>query len=150
MKVPVRSQAGGTRLHEALAPMIDVIFLLLIFGVWTTRIQSSEYVLPMPLASAAVTTPSVVDVPSPEADFDPVVVRLREAGEGVAIEVNGSPMESEAATLAFLRSLAELKSDAPVTLAPDPDVAVKHVVRLYDGVRSAGFESLQFAVNEGS
>jgi biopolymer transport protein ExbD len=87
-------------------------------------------------------------VPPPEADFDAVVVRLRNAGEGVAIEVNGSPMESEAATLAFLRSLAELKADAPVVLAPDPDVAVKHVIRLYDGARLAGFEILQFAASE--
>jgi biopolymer transport protein ExbD len=127
--------------------MIDVIFLLLVFFVWTTGFQAVEYLLPSPLSSAAGTKPTVVDVPPPEADFDTVVVRVRNAGEGIAIEVNGSPMESEAATLAFLRSLAELKVDAPVVLAPDPDVAVKHVIRLYDGARLAGFEILQFAAN---
>ena len=40
-----------------------------------------------------------------------------------------------------------MKADAPVVLAPDPDVAVKHVIRLYDGARLAGFEILQFAAN---
>jgi biopolymer transport protein ExbD len=148
MKVPVGSRSGGASLSEALTPMIDVIFLLLVFFVWTTGFQAVEYLLPSPLSTAAGTRPTVVDVPPPDADFDTVVVRLHRAGEGIAIEVNGSPMESEAATLAFLQSLAELKSDAPVVLAPDPDVAVKHVIRLYDGARLAGFETLQFAANE--
>ena len=147
MKVPVGSRSGGASLSEALTPMIDVIFLLLVFFVWTTGFQAVEYLLPSPLSTAAGTQPTVPDVPPPEADFDTVVVRVRTAEEGIAIEVNGSPMESEAATMAFLQSLAELKADAPVVLAPDPDVAVKHVIRLYDGARLAGFEILQFAAN---
>ena len=147
MRIPQRRGTGGS-LSEALTPMIDVIFLLLVFFVWTTGFQAVEYLLPSPLSSVAGTEPTPTDVPPPQADFDNVVIRLRTAGEGIAIEVNGAAMESEAATRAFLRELAALKADAPVVLAPDDDVAVKHVVRLYDGARVAGFETLQFAADE--
>ena len=155
MKVPVRSQGGGSRLNEALTPMIDVVFLLLIYFVWTTGFPSNESLLPGPLSNGTEGAPSGIDALPLASDFDPVVVRLRNADVGlaserIAIEVNEAPMESEAATFTFLKSLAELKADVPVVLAPDPDVAVKHVVRLYDGARLAGLKSLQFAANDGS
>jgi biopolymer transport protein ExbD len=143
MKVPVRTdRRDGLGLREVFVPMIDVTFLLLIFFIWTTRFQQVEYLLPL---SDVAGTQSEIPLPQ---DLDPVVVRLRTAGAGIAIEANGSPMESEAATFAFLRSLADLKAGVPVILSPDDDVAMQHVVRIYDGARLAGFETLQFAVDE--
>ena len=62
-------------LEIKMTPMIDVVFLLLIFFVWTASFQVVEYVLPSEL-STLLGNQAAVDVPPPEADFEDVVVRI--------------------------------------------------------------------------
>ena len=45
-KSPLVRRAGDIDIDKAMTPMIDVVFLLLVFFVWTASFQIIEHVLP--------------------------------------------------------------------------------------------------------
>ena len=60
---------AATDIDSAMTPMIDVVFLLLVFFVWTASFQIIEQVMPSQLSQAAGSDPvENVQVPEP-ADF---------------------------------------------------------------------------------
>lgn len=130
-----------------MTPMIDVVFLLLVFFVWTASFQIAEQVLPSTLAPAAGTESPSVDSPSPEDDFPDVVVRISWTRGQLGWQVNGVAMESLRHVRAQLEQIMQVKSDAPVILHPDADVPLGDVIDAYDTSRLVGFAKVQFAVD---
>lgn len=130
-----------------MTPMIDVVFLLLVFFVWTASFQVVEQVLPSTLATVAGTQPKNVDTPSPEQDFPDVVVRITWRERRVGWQVNDLPMDSLDQVRAQLTQIVSIKSDAPVILHPDPEVPLGHVIDAYDTSRLVGFAKVQFAAS---
>jgi biopolymer transport protein ExbD len=136
-------------LDVTMTPMIDVVFLLLVFFIWTASFQIAEHILPSNLASApgqAIENP--LDEPPPEADFDNVVVHIELTGGVLQWRVNETPVATLAALKARLDLIAQIKSDAPVILDPDSEVSIGDVIDVYDISRLAGFEKVQFAASE--
>ncbi len=76
MKIPSSTTSRGDGFDSAtMTPMIDVVFLLLIFFVWTASISAVEYLLPSNL-SPAPGSAAVTEEPPPPPDFEPVVVKI--------------------------------------------------------------------------
>jgi biopolymer transport protein ExbD len=131
-----------------MTPMIDVVFLLLVFFIWTASFQIVEYVLPSNLLAVAGEAADPSDVPPPETDFDQIVVRILWTGSAVAWQVNDVPLTSLGQVKDTLEQIAQIKRDAPLILHPDPDVPLGDVIDVYDISRLAGFEKIQFAASQ--
>ncbi len=132
-----------------MTPMIDVVFLLLVFFVWTASFQIVELVLPSHLSEVAGSLPANPDEPPPvEEDFDKVVLRVRWAGGQPFWRINQMEVSSLQQVRSRLETIATIKRTAPVILHPDKEVPLGHVIDLYDLTRIVGFEKIQFAVSE--
>ena len=149
MRIP--SPYGDRRgeLELAMTPMIDVIFLLLVFFVWTASFQVVEHVLPSRLSATSGTLPAdASDPPPPEDDFEDVVVRIVWTGDQVAWRINDTRLTSLADVEQRLAVIARIKPDAPVILHPDAPVPLGNVINVYDRARRVGFQKVQFATSE--
>jgi biopolymer transport protein ExbD len=143
---PFRDRPKGVELQ--LTPMIDCVFLLMIYFLWSSSFAVAEKLMPSALSAARGSGPGAPSVPPPEADFEDLVVRIRWTASGPAWEVNGAPSPSLGELRVLLTTLARIKRDAPVILHPDPDVSLGDVIDVLDASRLAGFEKVQFAASE--
>jgi biopolymer transport protein ExbD len=145
MKAPRQSDIHHRRLEIELTPMIDVVFLLLVFFVWSARFTPIEnLIFSDVLATSGSASAAAVD-PPPVEDFDRVVIRLIADPGGVVWVVNEQPRESLAAVRDLLGVLATLQPTAPVVVDPDPAAPLGEVIAAYDAARGAGFSKVQFA-----
>ena len=148
MRLPDSNSRRGRELEIKLTPMIDVVFLLLVFFIWNAQLQKVEYVLPSQLSVAAGNQEAKSMEPLPEADFDDVVVRIRWLNEQPSWSINDNPVASLEQLQERLMIIQEIKRDAPVILHPDKQVPLGHVIDVYDRSRSAGFDRIQFAASQ--
>ena len=132
-----------------MTPMIDVVFLLLVFFVWTASFQIVEQVLPSQLSEEMGTLQAnQTDPPPVEEDFDEVVLRILWVGDRPRWRLNQTTLSSLRQVRSRLEAVASITRDAPVILHPDQDVPLGHVIDLYDITRLVGFEKIQFAASE--
>jgi biopolymer transport protein ExbD len=149
MRTPSTFTARRTPIDLQLTPMIDVVFLLLVFFIWTSSFTIAEQSLPSQLSPQLSGSGTSIDtVPEPIEDFEPLVVRLFVADGRVAWTLRDVPMPSLAQLRAALVTAARIKRDAPVILHPDPDVPLGDVIDVYDIARLADFEKVQFAASD--
>lgn len=128
-----------------MTPMIDVVFLLLIFFVCASIGQIRESLLPTDLAAGAIESPDIREQPKP---FGEVWLFLRTAADGrTEVQVNqGGETYSDFARLKRqLVLLAAATTEIPVILDIAPAVPLGDMIRVYDACRAAGFTSINFA-----
>ena len=136
-------------LEIKMTPMIDVVFLLLVFFVWTASFQIVEQVLPSNLSEMTGSLPVNPDEPPPvEDDFDKVVLRVRWVSGQPAWRINQIDVSNLQQVRTRLETIAAIKRDVPVILHPDKEVPLGHVIDLYDLARLVDFEKIQFAASE--
>ena len=137
-----------TPVELQLTPMIDCVFLLMIYFLVASSFTISEQMLPSQLSALTGSGTATVDTPPPpEADFENIVVRILWQGAAPTWTVNDAPVHSLAELKASLAQVARIKRDAPVILHPDPDVPLGNVIDVYDLSRLVGFEKIQFAAS---
>lgn len=138
-----------TDVNIPMTPMIDVVFQLMVFFVWTAGFQIAEYMLPSRLTAVSGTGAATADEPPPpEQDFDRVVVRLLWIGDRPAWKISDVSVETLADVRTRLEAIYQIKKDAPIVLHPDAEVPLGHVIDVYDLARLIGFEKIQFAASE--
>jgi biopolymer transport protein ExbD len=150
MRCPSAAQHRDTPIDLPMTPMIDVVFQLLIFFVWTAGFQTTEYVLPGGI-STATGAPAESErnrPPSAERDFDEVVIRILWSAGRPVWRLNETPLAGLAEVRSRLQAVAAIKSDAAVVVDPAGDVPLGHVIDVYDAARRAGFRQVQFATDE--
>lgn len=136
-------------LDVKMTPMIDVVFLLLIFFVWTASFQMVEYMLPSQLSVAVGSADTdLLETPPPELDFDDVVVRIRQVGGVAKWTVNDTDIASESQLSELLARIADIRSEAPVIVHPDQDVPLGEVIHVYDIAKQVGFHEVSFATSD--
>ena len=119
--------SGGVNL----TPMIDVVFLLIIFFMVSTSFIELEKELEIDLPEAA--SGETRATPRPE-----IVVNVQEDG-GIALD--GEEVGIEALTYRLERAVEE-DPEQPVTIRGDREVAYDNVVRVIDACRIAKVRNL--------
>jgi biopolymer transport protein ExbD len=132
-------------MDSGMTPLIDVVFLLLVFFVWTSSFQAVEAILPSRLSAATGGREPQPIAPLPEQDYDPVVIRVRWLNDTAEYLMNGAPLESAEQLGAALRQIHSVQPEAPIVIHPDPSVPLALVVQAYDLARVAGFAKVSLA-----
>jgi biopolymer transport protein ExbD len=147
MRVPSPFRDRRSSVELQLTPMIDCVFLLMVYFIWSSSFAIAEMSLPSKLSAApsGSAATSASEPPPPEADFPNVVVRVLWAGSGPIWTVNESPVGSLADLRQTLASIARIKRDAPLILDPASDVPLGDVIDVFDLSRLVGFQKVQFA-----
>jgi len=136
-------------LDVKMTPMIDVVFLLLVFFVWTASFQIVERVLPSAVSEVTSTQPAAADrPPPPEADFHDVVVRILWASEAPQWLINEQPCADLTEVQQRLTTIHTANAQTPVIIHPDSDTPLGYVIEVYDVSRRVGFDKVQFAVSQ--
>src|SRR5436305_13926020 len=148
MRVPSPFRDRRASVELQLTPMIDCVFLLMIYFIWSSSFAIAELSLPSKLSAAAGASGAAnVGRPPPEADFPNVVVRILWNGERAIWTVNDAPLGSLAELRQLLVGISRIKSDAPVVLDPASDVPLGDVIDVFDLSRIVGFRKVQFAAS---
>ena len=137
MKFPRPSQE---EISVNLTPLIDVVFLLLIFFmVSTTFDDKTQLAITLPQADGTALAPSP----------DRVEVTITSTGDYL---VNGEKLaanDSKSLRVALL-GLGQEKTDLPLQIYADANVAYQSVVRVYDVAGQLGFVKLSLTTRQSA
>lgn len=130
-----------------IAPMIDVVFLLLIYFMVSSTLERQE-------ADLSFQLPGTVEQEEPVEIPDEQIIEIREDGQVI---VNDYPYDNPdarqlnelAAMLTrFREASAANKSEAIVTVSPAAMVAHAQIVKVMDACSRAGIEAVNFALGD--
>ncbi len=127
---------GRSRIHAHLdiAPLIDIVFLLLVFFMLTSTFMTPEAIdLELPESSSATVT-----------NVTPIVVALNPAGQ---LTLNGSNIQLDALRAA-MEPLIQADTDAAITLKSDARTEVQQLLRVMDEIRAAGGTNIALATTQ--
>ncbi|MCA9047430.1 MAG: biopolymer transporter ExbD [Planctomycetaceae bacterium] len=149
MKIPIhRSRRSGIN-SESMTPMIDVVFLLLVFFVCASVGQIPDALLPAVLADGSTPSQTEVPVAEPEPLSVPDVrIRLTRDDGRLLIEMNGGAVNGAQELRQRLQRLAAADNSTRIILDVRDEVTVQQFVAVYDLCQSLGFQSISFAVRQ--
>ena len=124
-------QEGG----PDLPPLIDCVFLLLVFFMVTTVFLHTKGL--------------DVDLPAPSQSVEEqkkdINVILDHDGQ---IEIGGEPVEATALAKRLVRAMAEARNEN-IIIQADGECAQRHVVHLVDTAKEVGVQGIAFVVVQG-
>ncbi len=144
MKLPQRNDRG--RLDVTMTPMIDVVFLLLVFFIWTSSFQAPEDSLPTTLSLQGANVEIENVEPKDDAE-EPIVVKVRDNGGQPSWSVRETTFPNLEELEGFMLRLSTVDNQLPVILDIDGAAAIGEAVKVYDVARRVGFERIQFAAS---
>ena len=132
-----------------MTPMIDVVFLLLIFFIWTASFKVAEELMPGTFAAKRPTAGTADATPEPvPAETEVVVLQLQTQPEQVQLILNGRRIESwDEVRATFLQVLA-IDSATPMVIDPELTVPYGDAIFALDLARTVGMQKVHFAVPE--
>ena len=144
----------GTRgrrkpIEIAMTPMIDVVFLLLIFFLTTSSFERIERSMPAgispedPLEAKGQAGSLAEWLEQVAAEDEQIVIEVSARGETYAI--NGTAVEGIDDLRRRLEALARARSGLPVIVDPQADVPLGAAMQVYDLAVGAGSANVFFA-----
>ena len=132
-----------------MAPMIDMIFLLLIFFIVGAKWRPKEDFLPMQLSAAGFSAQSIG---KPE----PLLIQISQAETGCHVQIGSSyvvdilAQNPESGLAALIEKTKQCLLDQkryptdPVEIACDPDVKWENLARIYNVFVGIGLKDITF------
>lgn len=133
--------------------MIDVVFLLLVFFVWTSSFDRPETNLPGRIAMATPPQDSGSskrpgDAEAAAARRTPeLIVRIFQTNVGIAYRVGAVELADLAAVEAKLTRISGLPISPLVIVDPEKAVSVADSIKVFDMARRLGFSQVLLAVD---
>jgi biopolymer transport protein ExbD len=146
MRRPPYHRDDRGRLDVKMTPMIDVIFLLLIFFVCTAGFRLVEEILPTNLSFPGTAADASPIDPQWE-DLDEIVVRILWRDGRPGWQINQRDLQDLNEVRAVLQGAAKVQVDLPVILDVEGEVPIEHVIDVYDLCRQIGLETIRFAAS---
>jgi biopolymer transport protein ExbD len=143
MKSVFFNRTTKTSVDSVMTPMIDVVFLLLIFFLASASFQRLEKSLPSSVAAKPdENTPgNQPDTALPESlsDLSEVVVRIRPA-EGAAITymLNEETYDNFGKLAPRITSILKVRNDVPIIIDPENAIPAGEAIRVYDYAKANG------------
>ena len=145
MRMPALND--GDALEVKMTPMIDVVFLLLIFFVWTSSFELPEFDLPSSIAEPPAGGSAMgVDTTPPVEAFEEIIIRVRRKDASVLMELNGEQLADLSSLKQKLAEIIELGVQPPVIVDPEDSITMNTAVGVYDAARDAGVDRVLFPV----
>lgn len=149
MKRPSSYLRRGNSFDIKMTPLIDVVFLLMVFFVWTASFGVADRLLPSQISQSVSDAGQATNhQPGPEADYDAVVIRVTWRDSIVGWQMRANTFSSLAEVQQRLQQIAAINPDVPAIVHPEPDTPLGHVIDIFDSARQAGFANVKFAVGE--
>ena len=126
-----------------MTPMIDVVFLLLIFFICASARQSREALLAANLPSGSIEA-AVAAAP---VQIDQAFVKLKHRDHGTVAEMNGTDYATVELLETQLKALADVGPEVPVILDIEGPVPFGDVIRVYDLCQRLKFTTIKFAID---
>jgi len=145
MKIPSFTRHDERDEAMSMTPMIDVVFLLLIFFVCASIGQQKELMLSTPVSGAGIkseTPPENPEQPKPDRAY----LKLLTIDGQTVTDLNGTLIEEPERVRELLINLAAVAPDVPVVIDTSGDVPLGDMIALYDLCRSVDFETINFAI----
>ena len=132
-----QSQFGSERTGIQLAPMIDVVFLLLIFFIvlWNYARFETEIDISVPAASAGE---------NPERTIGEIVVNVKIEGGFIIEGIERTELE----TLEMFKSIVAAYPDQALILRGDKDASFDHIVKVLNLCKEANIWNISFATSQ--
>ena len=127
----INSQQGA---DLELAPMIDVVFLLLIFFIVSW--QSARFERDMDIS-----VPSAEEAENKDRQAGEIIINVRKDG---TVVLNGLPV-SNAELLAKLEAVSEAYPDQAVILRGSSEASFQSIINVLDEIKRAGIWNVAFA-----
>jgi biopolymer transport protein ExbD len=135
MRLSSRKRSGETKLELSMTPMIDVVFLLLIFFMLTTAYMRPEAHLDSAIKvrekSAATAT-----------DLEPAVVEVVRSGDAALFRIGAREFKTQEELTAVLRQFPN-KLDGAFVRVPD-DVSFRWAAAAIQACKSADFIAVSY------
>lgn len=152
MRTPRQNTRSDSLESETMTPMIDVVFLLLVFFVCASVGQTPDRLLPATL-SAGTSDAEIEPEPAPAEDWDHQQVRIHlgtteDNPENVLVRLNEQPVKGLAELEDRLRRLAAIDPLSFIILDVEDSVRVQEFISIYDLCRTLRFERIAFATRE--
>ncbi|MFM8264381.1 MAG: biopolymer transporter ExbD [Pirellula sp.] len=141
MKTNYSNPRGRTSLDSMMTPMIDVVFLLLVFFLTTASFQRLEKLLPSSVSAKSDTTlgESQDTPPSPpQEDIHDCVIKLKNQGDQIEYQWNGLVVASLQEIQERLAAILKVRADIPIIVDPEDTIMAGDALRVYDTAKRAG------------
>ncbi len=143
--------------EPGMTSMIDVVFLLLVFFVWTSSFDQPEFDLASQIAMPASSVKSIeaegagatsaeTESTEPQIRREEIVVRIIARNEELRYMIGAVEATTLAEVKAKLKTIAGLKLDPILIVDPDDEVPMADCVAVFDEVLLAGLKRVLFAV----
>lgn len=142
MKTPrltTRAHIGG--FDSTMTPMIDTIFLLLIYFLCTASFAAPERLLRADLPDNGQSKALSASPPPTET----IVIRVQTPGASPELFLGERPILDTPELSSHLKRLASVSRSLPVTLIIAGETPLERVVDVVDRCRGAGFAQVRFA-----
>ncbi len=143
MRLP--QTARSSELGLQMTAMIDVVFLLLVFFLWTSSFDKPEFDLRSSLALPPSGNSASLSKKAP-LPFDEIVVRIIGSNGANELRVNEMPVADFAQLRTRLSAIVSLGVQPAVIVHPDPSVPMELAIKAYDVARATGFDRVLFTV----
>lgn len=128
-----------------MTPMIDVVFLLLVFFVWTSSFDLPEFDLPSSLAQPPNGGMESEVTDAQVESFDEIIIELDQRDGELIIDMNSQRISGTDALSRQLRAVLDLGVQPPVIIDPSDRVTMSNAVQIYDLARNEGSDRVLFA-----